>query len=178
MTARVVLANGIRTMGEGNVDYLRDELRLRGIEVVDVCLPKRNVITARWAASHDGYLLIAESRPGDVIVGHSFGAFRAAYAARVVPYKAIFTIAPAMPSRFDWGNNAGRVINYYSPDDRALRASRLLLLHPFGGGSGGLRGFDQVDPRRQYERPGYDHNDYFTRGLSQLAGHVERVCRS
>jgi len=168
---RVVLVNGINTDGEGSIDLLGVALRRLAVEVVDVLLPRRSVVSARWGANRDARAVAQVSSPGDVVVGHSYGCLRAARAAAAVPYRAIVCVAPAMPRGFSWPS-PGLVTCYYSRTDVALKAARLLLLHPFGGGSAGLEGFAQVGVHN-VPCHGTAHSEYFEGALLRML--VSRV---
>ena len=106
---RVVGVNGINTHGENNIDLLLRDLELLGIETVDVRLPKRHALSARWGGREDGDLVAAASKEGDILVAHSFGAVRAWYAHKRKEYRAIILIAPAHSKNAEW-RNPSRVI--------------------------------------------------------------------
>jgi hypothetical protein len=155
---RVVGVNGINTHGENNVDRVLEACADRGLETVDVRLPKRHWFSARWGGRPDGEKVAAESQEGDILVCHSFGAVRAFHAHKLVEYRAIICIAPAAPARMQW-RNPDRVWCYYSAADWAVRIGSWLPRHVFG--RAGLSGFS--DPRvKNIEVPGAGHSDYFS----------------
>lgn len=165
---KIVLVNGINTNGEGNVDLLGEELRRRGLEVVDVALPVRHSVSARWGGCPDGLLVAQAAVDGDVLVAHSFGCVRAHYAHRVRDLKAIVCVAPAMSPHARWRDPA-RVTCYHSSRDLAVRLGARLLCHPFG--PAGVAGFSQ--PGVTNVRRWCGHSGYF-RGplLLELADRV------
>lgn len=152
----IILVNGINTHGAGNVDLVGERLRARGHQVVDVYLPKRRTLSARWGAGEDAITIAKHSEEGDVLIAHSFGCLRAARAMRLREYAAAFLIAPAMSKRWLF-RNPGRVWCYYSPSDWVVRLGALAVLHPFG--RAGVQGFEQPGVRNV--RCESDHDDYF-----------------
>ena len=169
---RIVGVNGIATHGAGNIDLLLAAMRDRGFETVDVCLPRRHAISARWGGCKDGQIVAQESRDGDIIVGHSFGCLRAWWAHQVRDYRAIVCIAPAMGRSVKWRNPA-YVHCWCSPADWAIRVGKLLLVHPFG--AAGNKGFRQPGIVNHKLR-GVGHGGYF-RGarLQALADSIAQL---
>ena len=157
---RVVGVNGINTYGGGNIDVLLGALKQRGLETIDVPLPRRTVLSARWSGCADGQIVADASRDGDVVVAHSYGCLRAWHAHRVRDYRAIICIAPAMSRRAQW-SRPGKVHCWHSRNDWAIRIGSVLIWHPFG--AAGNVGFDQVGVVNR-AAAGARHNDYF-RGL-------------
>lgn len=166
---KVVGINGINTHGEGNIDLVLHLLEARGIETVDVTLPKRHTLSAWWGGRLDGRIVAQASDEGDILVAHSYGAIRAFYAHKLREYKAIFLIAPAQSSLTNW-QNPDRVVCYYSPVDWVVSLGALLPGHPFG--RAGIEGYRQPGVTN-VEVQGSDHNDYF-RG-APLMDIVERI---
>lgn len=152
----VVGVNGILTHGEGNIDLLLADMDLRGASVVDVRLPKRSWISARWGAKRDGAAIASLSPQGSVLVCHSFGAVRAFHAHKLVEYSAVVCIAPAASRNLAW-RNPGRVWCYFSPSDWAVRIGSILPFHPFG--RAGNEGFSHPDSHNK--QMDSDHDDYF-----------------
>lgn len=171
---RIVGVNGINTHGEGSIDLLLARLKGRGFDVVDVRLPKRHALSARWGGCSDGNTIAQEARDGDIVVAHSFGCLRAHYAHQVRDFAAVVCIAPAMSDAALWRDPA-RVHCFYSRRDLAVRIGSRLLLHPFG--SAGTQGFDQKGVTNIRADAG--HSDYF-RGylLTYVADYVERLARA
>ena len=137
---RFVGVNGIGTNGAGNIDLLLARLRKRGFETVDVRLKWRHFITASWGAKRDAYDIVKNSRDGDIVVAHSYGALRTYRAHFLRKYKAILCIAPAMEPDEQW-RDPSIVHSFYSKSDWAIRIGSAIPGHPFG--PAGLRGFDQ-----------------------------------
>lgn len=171
---RIVGVNGILTHGEGNIDVLLERLRERGLTTVDIKLPKRSFISARWGGSADGKLIALRSFNSDILVAHSFGCLRAWHAHQTNSYKAIFCIAPAMSDSVVW-RYPDRVFCYCSMNDLAVRIGSLLAFHPFG--TAGLRGFTQqgvVNVRCESSHGGY----FKGRLLMSIVDHVEKIAKS
>lgn len=169
---KIVGANGIATHGEGNIDLLLRRLKLMGHDVVDVRLPKRHFISARWGGCPDGSLLAQHSSDGDIIVAHSFGCLRAWHAHKVRNYRAIICIAPAMERASEW-SHPDRVHCWYSPDDWAVRIGSWLRLHPFG--RAGNKGFNQPGIKHTKVN-GAGHGDFFVGDcFRRLAEYVHQV---
>ncbi len=167
---KVLLVNGISTHGEGNVDRLGQVLARRGMKVADLKLPKRHFVSARWGAPQDAEIILCHAEPGDIVVGHSFGCLRTAYAEKRMDFGAVFCIAPAMERGWKW-RRPERVHAYCSSSDMALHAGRFLILHPFG--AAGLSGFKQNGVANHYWDE-LDHSDYFYgTWLDKLAAQVE-----
>jgi hypothetical protein len=168
---RIVGVNGIATHGAGSIDLLLLELAKRGHVVLDIPLPKRHALSARWGGCSDGTIIASHSRDGDVIVAHSFGCLRAWYAHQVRDYRAIICIAPAMSDAQRW-RYPDRVHCLYSPKDWAIRIGARLLLHPFG--AAGSKGFEQDGITNVEYQCG--HSEYFSPSLiNGVADYVERV---
>ena len=169
---RVVGVNGINTHGDGNIDVLLRELKAGGLETVDVLLPRRHVLSARWSGRADGQIVADASRDGDIVVAHSYGCLRAWYAHQVRDYGAIICIAPAMGRRMEW-RRPGSVYCWHSHADWAIRLGSVLIWHPFG--AAGNVGFDQPGVVNRAAE-GARHNDYF-RGirLESLVHTIRRI---
>lgn len=171
---QIVGVNGIATHGEGSIDLLLDELAQRGLDVVDVRLPLRHWISARWGGCPDGSLVAQHSRDGDVIVAHSFGCLRAWHAHKVRDYRAIVCIAPAMSKGAVW-RYPERVHCFHSKKDLAIRIGARLLFHPFG--AAGTEGFTQDGIRNVRFECG--HSDYFAGELlGEVADRVAAIALS
>jgi predicted alpha/beta hydrolase family esterase len=170
---RVIGINGIHTYGEGNIDPLLEMLEERGLPVVDVRLPKRNALDARWGGCIDAMEILRVSNDGDVAVAHSFGCVRAWYAQQHRMFSAIICIAPAMDPKAMW-RRPEAVTCLYSPKDYAVRLGAMLMFHPFG--PAGVKGFTQH--RVQNIRYDCGHNGYFEgERLSEVADLVEGRAR-
>jgi hypothetical protein len=170
---RVIGVNGIHTHGEGSIDPLLQELEERGLEVVDVRLPKRSAISARWGGCLDGMEILRMSRDGDVAVAHSFGCFRLWNAQVVRKFSAIICIAPAMDAQTYW-RYPENVTCLYSPKDWAVRFGSLMVWHPFG--PAGTKGFEQS--RINNIKFTCGHSDYFHGArLLEVADLVEARAR-
>lgn len=164
----IVGVNGINTHGEGNIDLLLADMDLRGASTVDVRLPKRHWMSARWGGRRDGEIIADLSPEGAVLVCHSFGAIRAHYAHKLREYSAIVCIAPAASKHLEW-NVPSRVWCYHSPADWVVTIGSLLPFHPFG--RAGNEGFSQ--PGVWNREMTSDHNDYFGGELrKQIADQV------
>jgi hypothetical protein len=170
---RIVGVNGIATDGAGSIDLLLLELAERGHVVIDVPLPKRHFVSARWGACPDGQLVAQRARDGDIVVAHSFGCLRTFHAHKVRNFAAVVCIAPAMSDAAEW-LYPERVHCFHSRRDWAVRFGSMLLFHPFG--PAGVRGFIQ-DGITNIERQ-CGHSDYFAgERLTELADYVERLAR-
>lgn len=170
---RIVGVNGIATHGEGSIDLLLAELALRGHEVVDVRLPWRHWFSARWGGCRDGLLVAQHARDGDIVVGHSFGCYRAWNAHQVRDFAAVICIAPAMSTSAEW-RYPERVHCWHSRRDWAVRVGSALLFHPFG--LAGVKGFSQEGVRNREEQ--CSHSGYFQgRLLAALADYIEGVAQ-
>lgn len=170
---RIVGVNGIATHGEHNIDLLLDALAQRGHEVVDVRLPLRYWMSARWGGCTDGQIVAREARDGDIVIGHSYGCYRAYHAHQVRDYRAIICIAPAMSRSAVW-RYPERVHCWHSRKDWAIRIGRLLPFHPFG--DAGLKGFSQAGVHNHETRAG--HNDYFFGELlARITDYVDRIAQ-
>ena len=172
---RIVGVNGIHTHGEGSIDLLLKEMQGRGFDTVDVRLPYRGALSARWGGAYDGMIVAGESEDGDVLVAHSYGCLRSWYAHKVREYKAIFCIAPAMSKYTEW-QNPSRTWCYYSSADWVVRLGSWLFLHPFG--AAGYEGFAQLDPIGHNCRMRSGHSGYFDEHaglLKRIAAHVELI---
>ena len=168
---RIVGVNGINTHGHGSIDLLLLELAKRGHVVIDVPLPKRHTLSARWGGCSDGQIIAKHSKDGDVIVAHSFGCLRTHFAHNVRDYSAIVCIAPAMSDSAEW-RHPERVHCFYSPKDWAIRVGARLLFHPFG--AAGSKGFTQEGVTNVEYACG--HSDYFGPALLKgVADYVEKV---
>lgn len=170
--SRIVLANGIWTHGEGNIDLIGGEMSLRGYKVVDVPLRKVGPLRARFAGKDDGQKIACWSQDGDILVAHSFGAVRAWYAHRYREYKAIVVIAAAQSTNAEW-RNPNRVWCFHSPEDDVLKLGAALILHPFG--KAGIKGYKQ--PGVHNVEVVSDHNDYFQHKnlLKQICDTIELI---
>lgn len=157
---RVVGVNGIATHGERSIDLLLAELANRGLDVVDVQLPLRHWVSARWGGCPDGQVVAQASRDGDIIVGHSFGCLRAWNAHRFRDYRAVICIAPAMSKHAQW-LYPERVYCFHSKKDLAVRIGAQLLFHPFG--AAGVSGFTQEGVTNIETRA--SHSGYFQQPL-------------
>ena len=159
---RLVFINGISTHGEGNVDILRAHMKDMGYKTLDVWLPKRNVLTARWTGKTDANIILQVTNEDDILIAHSFGCLRSAYAMEQRVYKAVFMIAPAMAKDWKFGFEQ-LVYCFYSKRDSAITAGWALRFnHPFG--AAGNTGFVNVPTGMQFETD-YDHNGYFEHGI-------------
>jgi len=168
---RVVGVNGIGTDGSGSIDLLLSVLADRGFDVVDVKLPWRHALSARWGGCEDGLLVAQQAQDGDIVVGHSFGCLRAWNAHKVRNFRAVVCVAPAMSHTALW-RYPERVHCFHSRKDWAVRIGSLLLLHPFG--PAGIRGFVQHGITNIERQCG--HSDYFAgERLTELADYVERL---
>lgn len=157
---RIIGVNGIASNGERNIDLLLAELASRGLDVLDVELPVRHWISARWGGCSDGQLVAQAASDGDIIVAHSFGCLRAWHAHHVRDFAAVVCIAPAMSDSAEW-LYPERVFCFWSPKDLAVRIGARLLFHPFG--AAGSQGFTQAGVTNIEKRAG--HNDYFVGDL-------------
>lgn len=171
---KFILANGIRTHGEGNIDILGRHLVRLGHEVLDPRLPRRDVITARWGAKSDAKILAGVAEAGDVLLGHSFGGLRALKTAELVPdLKAIVLYGAAVARRYDTSAIADtiEIINVHNPYDAVLKLGSFLLFHPFGlGGRDGLTSPRVVNFCQPFDGPfSASHNSYFDSHLEQSA---------
>ena len=178
---RIVGVNGIGTHGEGNIDVLLAEMQRRGLDTIDVHLPRRHAFSARWGAREDGYRVADASQDGDIVVAHSFGCLRTWHAHRVRDYKAIFLIAPAQ-SRDDEWRSPRRTHCYYSPGDWVVKLGARLLFHPFG--AAGVEGYSQLGPLMHNHRVELPkalrdrHSGYFAFGLlERIADHIGHLAK-
>lgn len=152
----VVGVNGILTHGDQNIDLILADMQERGVPTVDVRLPKRSWISARWGGKKDGRTVAELSSDGDILVCHSFGAIRSFHAHKLREYSAIVCIAPAARKSLPW-RNPSRVWCYFSPSDWAVRIGSWLPGHPFG--RAGIEGFAQPEVHNRERKS--DHDDYF-----------------
>lgn len=135
----VVLVNGIRTHGAGNVDRLMPRLESRGHRVIDVALPKRGHLSARWKANAllDAQIIYqaTEGEGGDLhVVAHSYGCWRALLSAERRRFKSLWLFRPALSRNYNLAQipNAPRVYCFHSKGDMAVRIGSWLPFHPFG----------------------------------------------
>ena len=171
---RIVGVNGINTHGEGSIDLLLLTLDKRGHEVLDIPLPKRHTLSARWGGCTDGQTIAMHAKDGDIVVCHSFGGLRTHFAHQVRDFRAVICIAPAMSDDARW-RYPDRVHCFHSKKDWAIRIGARLFLHPFG--AAGSRGFTQEGVTNvEYD---CGHSDYFKPGVIEaVADYVERVAWS
>lgn len=132
--------NGINTHGETNVDLLGSDLARYGCPIVDVRLPKRHWMSARWGGPADAQLVKKSSKDGDALIAHSFGAIRAWYAHKMTEYKYLFIIAPAHGHMVKW-RVPERVHCFHSDGDWTVKLGASLPFHPFGWA--GVVGYQQ-----------------------------------
>jgi hypothetical protein len=124
---RFVILNGIRTDGEGNIDKGRDRLVELGLDVVDVVIPRRNTITARWTTERDARGAIVQADLDDhvdmggltVLLAHSRGGLLAGWLQNRGYGDLSILANPAMDRDYKW-KNPQRVVNFHSPDDRIV----------------------------------------------------------
>ena len=170
---KIIGVNGIATDGAGNTDVLLKRLARLGYDTVDVQLPKRHFFSARWGAKKDAQLVVDNSDDGDVVVAHSFGCLRTAFAMRRRSYRAVFLIAPAMSKNYRFPMSSTDIYAFHSREDMAIRAGALLLFHPFG--LAGRHGFN--DPMVTNVHRAGGHNSYFEEGLNETVSYiVNRLC--
>ena len=156
---RIIGVNGINTHGDSNIDLVLEGLEDLGWDIRDVNLPKRHTISAYWGAEGDSDLIVRDSEPGDILVAHSFGCLRAAYAAQKQDYAAMFLIAPAMSRDYQFSRPKS-VYCFCSADDWVVTLGSWIPFHPFG--KAGTKGFDQLWAYGQNFFLPSDHNDYFS----------------
>lgn len=166
---RVSVVNGIRTHGKGNVDRLLPRLEARGLEVQDIRLPKRSSISARWGGRKDGRTIAKLTEDGEILVAHSFGAVRAAFAMELRTYAHVFMVAPAHSRHYQF-RDPGRVTCFHSKGDWVVELGSWLPLSPFG--KAGTLGYSQ--PGITNIGVSSDHDDYFEEPL--ITRIVDRVC--
>lgn len=166
----IVGVNGINTHGAGNVDLILREMQKRDLDVVDVYLPMRHWMSARWGGKQDGRIIANMAEDGDVLVCHSFGAVRSYYAHTHRDFKAIVCIAPACSTDLDW-RHPNRVWCYYSPSDWVVRLGSYLPVHVFG--RAGIQGFSH--PAVTNVKVDSDHDDYFDPRKGYLGGICDQV---
>lgn len=166
--------NGINTHGQANVDVVLSHLRSRDIPTIDVSLPMRNWISARWGGRKDAEAIVEQVPAGAVLVAHSFGAVRARLAHWLQEFSAIILIAPADGRSATW-RNPSRVWCYHSRSDLAVLAGSVLPFHVFG--RAGLDGYKQAGVHNR--RVDSSHSDYFEgRLLREVCDQSEIVWRS
>lgn len=131
---RIALINGISTHGEGNVDNFIEPLTARGHEVIDIRLPKRHALSARWGAKHDAKIIYKETEQYDAVIAHSFGGLRALKAAERRRFSHMFLFRPALARNYCLDKIAGtpKIHCIYSKEDTAVRIGSFLPFHPFG----------------------------------------------
>lgn len=171
---KILGVNGINTHGDQNIDLLLSDLEKAGHRAVDVRLPWRHILTARFGGKSDGREIARHSDDGDILVCHSFGGVRAWHAHHLVDYSAIFCIAPAMSRDVEW-RNPSRVWCFYSPKDWVVWLGSFLLFHPFG--PAGVKGFSH--PEVHNRRMASDHDDYFSNPVLRrhIFEHVDLYAR-
>ena len=157
---KLISIPGIHSDGTGTTDKLGYRLEALGYDFLDLDLPRRNAFNARWKAKKDAKRIIEVSEPGDVLIAHSFGCLRSAYAMREIDYLAVFMFRPAMRRnwKFPEGNTGIRCI--YSRQDYAILAGSALLFHPFG--MAGFKGFKNPTKLKRNTLGKGDHNNDFS----------------
>ena len=168
---KIIGVNGINTHGEGNIDLLMQCLADKGHECIDIQLPMRRTISSRWAADDDGEVIKDFSEPGDVLVSHSFGCLRAAYAMMEVDYSAVFLFNPAMDRRWDFSYTDADIFCFHSLDDWVIFFGSMLAFHPFG--LAGRVGFEDEDVYNIRVKGG--HNAMFKSYLDESAAFVHNI---
>lgn len=175
---KIIGVNGINTHGAGNTDVMLAELQKLGYDVLDVHLPKRHFITARWGAAKDAEAIHQFAEDGDVIVAHSFGCLRAAKAMEIarsegLKYSTVFMFRPAMSRHYRFNGLARDtdVYCFFSYDDIPIMIGSWLIGHPFG--AAGRAGFS--DPSVINMRSAGDHNADFDARLQRNVEFIDYV---
>lgn len=157
---KLISVPGIHSDGKGTTDKLGYGLEDLGHEFLNLDLPKRNALTARWKAKQDAQTIIDVSNPGDILLAHSFGCLRSGYAMREVEYLAVFLYRPAMSSEWQFPKNQKTAIYcIHSRQDYTIwiGAKLLRFSHPFG-----MAGFSGFKDPYVHNIPSYgDHNEDF-----------------
>lgn len=133
---RIVLANGIATDGDGNVDRFRAPLEAAGHEIEDVLFPVRHFWSARWprTINRDAQQLYQATEQYDAVIAHSFGCLRTLVCAERRRFSHIFLFRPALAQDYDLSRIAGtpKIYCIHSMQDTAIRIGSWLPFHPFG----------------------------------------------
>ncbi len=170
---KLISIPGIHSDGTGTTDKLGYRLEALGYDFLDLDLPRRNAFNARWKAKKDAKRIIEVSEPGDVLIAHSFGCLRSAYAMREIDYLAVFMFRPAMSKswKFPEGNTSIHCI--YSRQDYAILAGAKLLWfwHPFG--MAGFNGFkNPTKLKRNTLGSGHHNSDFSNRNIDRWVSYV------
>ncbi len=169
---KFVGVNGINTHGAGTTDVMLNELRARGYQVADVQLPKINAWRARSerGAHGDAHLIMEVAEPGDILICHSFGCLRGAWAMKEMDFTHVYMSRPAMARDYQFKNPEKVTCLYSSWDLAILLGGWLQFKHPFG--HAGLRGFTQ-DGVRNWKFHGR-HSVDFHKGLARFTRFIEQ----
>lgn len=136
---RIVGVNGIWSHGEENIDLLLYELNKLGYPIIDVFNDNSGPFRARFSAKKDAKEVIRVSQDGDILIAHSYGCLKAAYAMQQIKYAQVYMFRPAMSRK--WKAPQGTITTcIYSKNDLAILVGSWLLFHPFG--AAGRKGFD------------------------------------
>ncbi len=162
---RFALVNGINSHGDGNVDLCTPVLKAEGFQVVDVALPKRGHLQARWKSStrEDARIIFQVTRQNDAVIAHSYGCLRTLRAAERRRFSHIFLFRPALSRAYSLDKIAGSPVIYcfHSRGDLAVTVGGLLPFHVFG--RAGTRGMH--DPAVTNVQSFGRHNDDFRGSL-------------
>lgn len=168
MKPRILGINGIRTDGSSSTDKLLIKLTELGYPTVDVNYPRVNIFTARSRKRQhrNARILKNISKPGDVLVAHSYGCLLALRAMEQgARFKHVFFFAPAMNVDFTFPyHGMGKLSVIYNPTDNAIRAGMLLWNHDFGAmGREGYQGppDNRIDSLKDLTSREGEHSDFF-----------------
>ena len=160
------------------MDLLGDRLR-PDHHVIDVILPRRNFIGARWPknARFDAKLIFQATahvdEPLDVIA-HSYGAYRALLAAERRHFRTLWLFRPACNDNYklDKIPNAPVIYCFYSRQDMAVRIGSWLPFHPFGrAGTHGM-----ADPGvYNVESQGRHSDDFYPPLIERWANLIQKT---
>lgn len=131
---RVFGVSGIWTTGDSNVDRLLAWMSSRyGYATYDINQPVRNPFSARFSGDDDSMAIVKIAEPGDIVIAHSYGCLKTAYAMREVEFSKVFMFRPAMPRKWKFPDNATEVHCIHSRGDWAILAGAMMRFgHPFG----------------------------------------------
>lgn len=181
MKPRILGINGIRTDGSTSTDKMLKQFD--DYETIDVNFPKVWLWGARSRTRQmkNAKILLDHSRPGDVLIAHSYGGLLGLRAMELgAKFSYVFLFAPAMNRDFTFpylGMTELHVI--HNSNDNALRAGAWLAWHDFG--EMGRYGYNGPPDPRIINREDVDksddvHSNYFSNeNIGKWANYINKV---
>ena len=170
MKPRIIIVHGfnVRDKGRSTTGRLAAVLRRRGYEVRRFSMGWRGLLGVRFGNKRRAQKLAALVRPGDWLIGHSYGCNlinQALHALAIVHPSRVKCVYfnPALDKDTALANSVARCVVFHTPSDRVVWLSQFLHCHPWGAmGRTGYRAADESwhDPRYtniSYESLGFEN---------------------